>query len=447
MHPVRLLMNSADNPKPTARIGLWRTTSLVAGNMIASGIFLLPVSLAHFGSISLIGWLVSGIGAFVLALMYARLSAAYPGASGGPYAFTREGLGSFAAFLVAWSYWVSIWSTNAAIALTFVSYLSVFLPALAGQSELALFTAIGTVWLLSWVNTRGIPVAGSLQLLTTVLKIMPLLLLSFLGLFFLDSENFSAFNVSGDSHLAAITATATLTLFAFLGLECATIPAGSVEQPEKTIPQATLLGTGLVTAIYILGTVSVMGILSPEDLRNSTAPFSDAAASIGGEQARYWMAGGAVISTFGALNGWILMQGQMPMAAAADRLFPESFGRLNRFGVPAASIIGSSVLISVLLIMKFSSSLSEMFESVILLSTMTVLVAYLLSSASWLVVSVRSNVAQKSGSVLIGILAFGYSMWALIGSGPDAVYWGIVSVFAGVPLYALRRRKTKSLEG
>lgn len=434
-----------ENSTPQVRIGLWRTTSLVAGNMIASGIFLLPVSLAHFGSISLIGWLISGIGAFTLALMYARLSAAYPGASGGPYAFTREGLGSFAAFLVAWSYWVSIWSTNAAIALTFVSYLSVFVPALSGQTELALVTAIGTVWLLTWVNTRGIPVAGSVQLLTTILKILPLLLLSFLGLFFLKTENFAAFNVSGESHLSAVTATATLTLFAFLGLECATIPAGSVENPEKTIPRATLLGTGLVTLVYVLGTVSVMGILSPEALRNSTAPFSDAAAAIGGEQARYWMAAGAVISTFGALNGWILMQGQMPMAAAADRLFPESFGRLNRFGVPAASVIGSSVLITILLIMKFSASLAEMFESVILLSTMTVLVAYLLSSASWLVVSARLNVKEKSGSLLIGIVAFGYSMWALVGSGTDAVYWGIISVFAGVPLYALRRRKSKSI--
>lgn len=424
----------------SGRIGLWRTTSLVAGNMIASGIFMLPVSLAAFGSVSLIGWLVSGAGAFVLALVYAKLSRVMPDATGGPYVYTREGLGKFAGFLVAWSYWVSIWSTNAAIALTFVSYLSVFWPALSSSAPLSMTTAIAAVWFLTWVNTRGIRLAGSVQLTTTILKLLPLLFITIAGLFYIDFSHFQEFNRSDSSSLSALTSTATLTLFAFLGLECATIPAGSIEDPVKTIPRATLLGTGLVTLVYILSTVSLMGIMSPEQLAASNSPFSDGASVIAGEWGRYLVAGGAIISTFGALNGWILIQGQMPLAAATDKLLPTAFGKLNRFGVPAFSIIGSSVLITILLVMKFTSSLAEMFESVILLSTMTVLVAYLLSMAAFMVIAVRISKGKSYyQNITLALVGFGYSMWALVGAGEQAVYWGIISVFAGVPLFAYRR--------
>src|SRR6478609_10172178 len=137
-------------------IGIWTSTSLVMGNMIASAIFMLPATLSSFGSISLVVWLVSGVGAVSLALMYSWLSQMMPIANGGPYAYTREGLGDFAAFLVAWGYWISVWAANAAIAVTFISYLTVFLPALGTNSFLAVGAGLSAIWLLTWVNTRGI---------------------------------------------------------------------------------------------------------------------------------------------------------------------------------------------------------------------------------------------------------------------------------------------------
>ena len=423
------------------KIGLWRATSLVAGNMIASGIFMLPVALAGYGSISILGWIVSGVGAWVLALVFSKLSMMLPGAEGGPYAYTREGLGEFAGFLVAWGYWISIWATNAAISLAFVSYLSVFIPALNESGPLSLLVANGAVWFLTWVNTRGIRVAGGVQLITTIMKLIPLFALALAGLFYLDFSHFTVWNSSQVSFGSALTSTATLTLFAFLGLECATIPAGSIEHPERTVPRATLFGTGIVGAVYILSTVSLMGLLTPEELGQSTSPFADGAARIGGEWARYVVAAGALISTFGALNGWILIQGQMPMAAAADRLFPAVFSRRNRFGAPAGGIVLSSTLISALLAMKFTSSLAEMFESVILFATAAVLVAYLLSTASLMVLT--SKIKEKGAErkyVVLGLIGFFYSIWAFAGAGSEAVFWGMLTLFAGVPLYAFRRR-------
>jgi len=426
---------------PLKKIGLWRTTSLVAGNMIASGIFMLPVSLAAYGSLSIVGWILSGFGAIVMALVYAWLSRQYVGANGGPYAYSREGLGSFAGFLVAWSYWISVWSTNAAISVGFVSYLGVFIPTVSASPVNSILTGLGAIWLLTWVNSRGVPAAGSVQLITTVMKMLPLLAVGGLGLLFIKLENFGPFNVSGTSDFEAIVATSTLTLFAFLGLESATIPGGSVENPDKTIPRATLLGTILVTIVYVIGTVAVMGILPHGQLRESGAPFADAAALIWGEQARYWVAAGAIVSTFGALNGWILMQGQIPAAAAADKLLPSFFARMNRFGAPGVSLVGSSILVTILLIMNFSGKLTDTYKLIILLSTMCALISYILSMASGMVIAAQRITEPKPRrkQITIAFIGFCFALLAIWGAGKDSVYYGLLFTLAGVPLFALQR--------
>lgn len=426
------------------QIGLWTATSLVAGNMIASGLFMLPATLGIYGGISLIGWLISGAGAICLALVFSWLSKLHPKATGGPYAYSREGLGNFPAFMVAWGYWISVWCTNAAIAVAFVSYLTTFVPVLGNNPMLAVGTGLAAIWFLTWINTKGVREAGFVQLITTILKITPLLVITIGGLFYLNADHFIPFNVSLESDLSAITNTTTLTLFAFLGLECATIPAGNVKDPEKTISRATIIGTLLTTFIYIGSTVAVMGIIPPSVLVDSKAPFADAAAAIWGEEARYLVAAGAVISTFGALNGWILIQGQMPMAAAQNNLFPRVFGRENKNGTPALGIIISSVLVSALTTMNFSNSLAETYKFIILLSTLTSLVAYLFSITSFFIIDNRQP-GIRWGRMLIAALAFLYSMWAVVGSGQEIVYWGFVMLMAGLPFYAYIKSKHKAL--
>ena len=220
-----------------------------------------------------------------------------------------------------------------------------------------------------------------------------------------------------------------------MGLESATIPAGNVENPEKTIPRATLLGTAIAAFVYILGTVAVMGLMDVDTLKNSTAPFADSAAKMWGETARQVMALGAIISTFGALNGWILMQGQVPLAMTRDKLFPSIFGKENNKGVPALGIVISSILLSVLMSMNFSKSLVEQFKFMILLSTLTVLIPYLFSAASFIIIMKKQNlILPKDRIVKIGIafFAFFYSLWAVAGSGQEVLYcscWGFLFLF------------------
>ncbi|MEO5979707.1 MAG: amino acid permease [Chryseolinea sp.] len=436
------------SPKPPAKIGLWTSTALVVGNMIGAGIWLLPVALANYGAISVIGWVGSSIGAVSLALLYSNLSRMMPDAQGGPYAYTRRGLGDFAAFLVAWGYWLSVWCCNAAIVVTFVSYLTVFFPVLSTNSFLAVGTGLAAIWLLTWVNTLGIKTAGTVQVVTTVMKLAPLIIVTIVGLFYIDVSHFTPFNRSGQSDISAITTTITLTLYAFLGLESATVPSDKIIDPEKTIPRATMLGTFITMAVYVLGSIVLMGMIPPDELLASNAPFADAASMIWGESARKWVAFGALASTFGALNGWILLQGQIPLAASRDKLFPKVFGRLNQRSMPSVGIAIGSVLISALIAMNFTKGLTETFTFIVLLGTVTVLLPYLFSATAYGLMIMQNKfwINESTGKVVLAVVAFGYSMWAIAGSGSEAVYWGFLATLSGIPFYVwMKRAELKEL--
>jgi APA family basic amino acid/polyamine antiporter len=413
-------------------------TALVVGNMIGSGVFLLPAALAEYGGISLIGWLFTGAGAVLLAIVFARLGRAYP-RTGGPYEYSRRAFGEFVGFQTAWGYWIAIWAGNAAIAVAFVGYLAVFWEGLADNALLAALVAVGAIWLLTWVNALGVKQGGWVQGITTVLKVLPLLAMATIGLFFIDTANFTPLNLSGGSAFAAVTAVAALTLWAFIGLESATVPAEDVLDPERNIPRATIWGTVGTTLIYILSTVAVLGIIPAATLVNSTAPFADAAESAFGGWAGTLVAIGAIIATFGALNGWILLQAQIPMAAARDRLFPSRFGRTNRAGAPVFGLVVSSALVTLLMLANYTKGLVELFTYMLLLATLTTLIPYAYSAAAQLMLFVTdrekfSGMRLAKDSV-IASLAFAYSVWAIYGAGQEVVFYGLLLLLAGIPMY------------
>lgn len=426
--------------QPTRRrLGLWMATALVVGNMIGSGVFLLPSSLAEYGPISLIAWVFTAAGAILLALVFARLSRAYP-KTGGPYAYARRAFGDFVGFQTAWGYWIAVWAGNAAIAVAFVGYLAHFWPELGDDKVLAAAVGLAAIWLLTAVNSYGIRQGGAVQVATTVIKLVPLLLIAVGGLFFIKSGNFGEFNASGGSAFSAVTAAAALTLWSFIGLESATVPAEDVENPQKTIPRATVAGTAVTALIYILGTVAVLGLVPAAALATSTAPFADAADAAFGGWAADLVAIGAAISAFGALNGWILLQGQIPFAAARDGLFPRVFARTGRGGTPVVGLIVSSVLVTGLMLMNYNASLVDQFTFIILLATLTTVIPYAYASVAELVLLATDRAAFSGGRLardaVIATLAFGYTVWAIAGAGYEVVYKGTLLIFAGMPVYA-----------
>ena len=378
------------------RLGLGIATALVVGNMIGSGVFLLPSSLAEYGGISLVGWLFTAAGAILLAFVFARLGRSYP-ETGGPYAYSRRAFGDFVGFQMAWGYWIAIWAGNAALAVAFVGYLAVFWEALATETLLAAVVAVAVVWLLTAVNLLGVRTGGIVQAVTTVLKVIPLVAIATIGLFFIDTANFTPFNQSGGSAFAAVTAVAALTLWAFIGLESATVPAEDVRDPARTVPRATLIGTIVAAVLYIAATAAVLGILPAAELGASTAPVADAAASAFGGWAREWVALGAVISVFGCLNGWILLQAQIPMAAARDRLFPASFARLTRGGTPWVGLLVSSGLITLLMAANYTRGLVDLFTYTLLIATLTTLIPYAYSAMAQLMLFVKDRARFSGG--------------------------------------------------
>jgi len=424
-------------------MGLWMATALVVGNMVGSGIFLLPASLsAAAGPVSIIGWVFTGVGAMLLALVFARLGSRFP-RTGGPYVYAKRSFGDFIGFQTAWGYWIAAWAGNAAIAVAFVGYLAVFWPDVGTDNLLGALVGIGVVWLVTAINVLGARESGGVQLVTTILKFVPLAVIGIVGLFFIDGGNYTPFSPHGTS-IGLLSSTAALTLWAFIGLESATVPAEEVKDPERTIPRATILGTILATVVYIVATVAIMGIIPTGELAASTSPFADAAGQIFGGGWDKVIALVALVSTFGALNGWILIQGRVPLAAAEDGMFPAPFARVHgKRKTPVFGLVVSSVLVTALMLMNYTKGLVDAFTFVILLATLTTLVPYAFSAAAqawlWLVEGEEFNPKHLIRDVVVATLAFAYSVWAIAGAGEDIVTKGFVLLLCGIPVYVAMR--------
>ncbi|HEY3654929.1 MAG TPA: amino acid permease [Steroidobacteraceae bacterium] len=434
-----------EKPKRPHLLGFWMCVALVVGNSIGSGVYLLPASLAQYGLNSVIAWGFTACAAILLAIVFAQLSRAYPQA-GGPYAYVHLAFGPFAAFIVAWGYWISIWVGNAAISTGAVSYLTPLMPWIGSEPGASAAVTLFFLWILTAVNIYGIKASGWVQSVTTILKVLPLLAISALGLFSVRSATVAA-AASIPLSVSQTTAAATLTLWALLGLESATIPASKVRDPGRTIPMATLLGTVLTALICIIACTTVLLLVPPAALAKSNAPFVDLAAIFWGASAGKLVAVFAAISGFGALNGWILLQGELPNVMAKNGVFPPIFARDSARQTPTFALLFSSGLVTILILTNYQKSMVSLFTFMILLSTTACLVMYLLCSLALLRLRWTGHLKTRRARTLplaaVGVLATFYSLWAIIGAGSDAVGWGSVLLALGAPLYFLVRDKAK----
>jgi basic amino acid/polyamine antiporter, APA family len=416
-------------------------TAIVVGNMVGAGFYLSPSALAPYGALAILAWVVMGIGAGCLGLAFARLARIAP-VTGGPYAYTKLAYGEFAGFLIAWGYWISIWASLPAIAVAFTGSMIAAIPAIEGNRTIAVALTLGAIWLVVLTNLRGVKTAGFVASLTTVMKLVPFGAIAVFGLFYVHGELFSTLNPSGKSLFAAAAALAPLTMFAYLGLESATVPAGSVQNPERTIPRSTLLGVGISSLLYVLGTIVVLGVVPRSQLVTSTAPFADAARLMWGGWAAALVTLAIVVSTVGSLNGWTLLMGQVPMAAAQDGLFPSMFARLSSRGVPALGIVISATLASTLVIVSAAggSAFAAVYQLIIGLATLTAAIPYAFCSVAAVLIAAQSSGPAPRVSA-VEVIAFLFSMFVIYGCGPEAVLYGLVMLLLGIPVYVRLRRE------
>ncbi|WP_435641750.1 amino acid permease [Micavibrio aeruginosavorus] len=427
-------------PKSEKSIGVVAATALVVGNVVGAGFFLSPAALAPYGSVALIGWVVMCMAAMCLGLVFARLGRIVP-ASGGPYGYARMGFGDFAGFLVAWGYWISVWASLPAIALAFIGYLRIFVPALHAIPHGEMIVALGIMWAVALLNMSGVKRVGQAQILLVGVKIIPFLAIAICGLFWSGWDNLKPLNPSDVSFPLALAATFPLTMFAFLGIESATVPADSIKNPKKTIPYATMIGVMLAAVIYIFGTLAVMKAIPRETLMQSASPFADAATVMWGSWGGYVIAFAALLSSLGALNGWTLLMSQVPMAAARDHVLPKIFSDLNRFGVPGKGIALSMALSSAVLIMQSTAvdTLMALYDFIVQLSTVSGMIPYVFCCLVEGVLFLRMNPASRAYRIgpymPIAMVGFIFSMLTIYGSGPMAGMWALLLLLAGIPLY------------
>ena len=431
---------------PPRQIGFWTCLALVIGNTIGTGIFLLPAALAPFGWNALYGWLITISGGLCLAYVFAALARTMPDA-GGPYDYIAGAFGPMAGFFVMWSYWISQWVTNAAIGIGIVSYLAPFAPDFFARPGAGPLVAIGLVITMTAIALRGVRASGTVQIVTTVLKLLPLfavILAVFVVLGGPDGSAATTANVAPAPVAApAIAGAAALALWAMLGFESGTVPAGRVIDPARTIARATLIGTLFVGLVYVLVTFAVFLLLPADVAANSTAPLADLISGIWGNEAGKLVAAFAAISALGALNGWVFLQAEVPLVLAERGVFPRVFARVNAAGMPVfAHVLGCSLSVA-LIATNLSSGLIQIFSFIVLLATVATLVLYLLGALAMLALLKRGRAkgALLTAAALVGAI---YAGWTFYGAGAEATGWGAALLATGIPVYALMRWRAGS---
>lgn len=423
------------------KIGFWTCTALVVGNVIGIGIFLLPASLAPYGYNTLIGWSITLFGCLTLARVFSHLAQLLPDAEG-PYGYIRGTLGELPAYMALWAYWVSLWLTNAALATGVVGYMTVVFPAL-GVIQPALF-ALVLLWSLVAINLFGVRTGGGVQIVTTVLKLLPMLAIALLGGWvLLDSPaSYVAHPPTTPVTLRDVMAASTIALFAMLGIESASVPAARVENPGRTIPRATMTGTVLTAVIYIIVSTVPLLLIRQQELANASAPFSLLMERFGSAGSGRWLALFVVVSGLGALNGWTLLVGELTRTMAVNGVLPAGLARTNRRDAPAVALLVTGALASVMVWMSYSKSLVSAFTFITRVVTAANLPLYLCCALA-LAALWRRGAARRAvlPAALIGAL---YVVFAFVGIGHEPLVLGLGLIAAGLPLYAfmrLRRRK------
>lgn len=424
-------MTAPAAPPPSRPFGVWTAASLVVGGMIGAGVFIQPAQLAPFGWTGAAAWGAAIPGALLLAYILSRLAVARPAASGA-LAIVSEALGPLPGLLVGWSYWVGICSANAIIALTAVRYGASFVPALTATPLATALGATTLIWALTALNLGGAKGAGRFQVLTTLLKLMPLIAVVaiLIGLAATEPSRFGA-NPHTAFNAADFTTALTLSFFPLVGFEAASIAAARVRDPARNIIRATLFGTALTGLLYVFISVGVVFALSETTVAASNAPIALFVETFWGRGAGLAIAAFASIAAIGCLNGWTLMQGEVPLGMARSGLVPAFLSQTSLRDVPTTAILISSVVASLLVL----SSAIPGFKSVL-----TFMLQLTTAATVWLYVGACAAAIALRVVRPAAIAGLAFSAWVLWGAGTEALLLSIGLMLTAVPLYWLRPR-------
>jgi APA family basic amino acid/polyamine antiporter len=428
---------------PKRKLGFVMCVALVIGNMIGTGIFQLPRDLAPLGWNSVYGWVATIAGALCLVLVLLKLGRGRAD-SCAAYSYPAAAFGPGTGFVVAWSYWVSCWTAYALFALAVVENLAVFWPGLHAPG-LGAPTAIAIVWLLTFVNCLGVREAGKVQVLTVALKLLPLAGVILVACWLLlrgDASPVAYHSVPVEA--GSINSAATLALFAMLSFEAAMMAGDRVDNPERNVRRATIIGILLTGLIYLLCASAVTLLLPREAVASAGSPFSLFFTTFVSPAAGGIVAIFVAISALGALNGTILVAAEMPLAAAREGLLPAWLVRLNRQEIPWRVHLLSSGLATLLVIASYTDSLAKLYSFMLLVTTSAAILFYLAGALAALWLRARGRLDGSVGFILVCLAATAYCLWAFYGAGIEASLWSLGLTAVAIPIYLIMRAVKRS---
>ena len=420
-------------------IGFWRGWSIAVGCAIGSGIYMMPTMLAPYGLLGFGGWLVAGAGSILVALTMARLVKRIP-KTGGPYVYVNEGLGTFSGFIIAWTYWVACVSAIAGISIAFVGYLGFFLPQIANSQINALLASLLLIWIIVFLNIRSLENSSKFQLISTFLKLLPLIFIILLGASNFNVNNLPELNPSNLHPISLIATVTTLVMWSFIGIETATVPADNVINPQETIPKVLIASVITILVLYILVSIAIAALVPASELLNSSAPFALAASKILGVTGGTIVSLGALISTLGSLNANTLTAGNLSLAAARDGLLPSKFVILSKNGTPIFTYLLTGAFVSILLILNYTKGVVNAFVFMAMLSTLSTLLAYAFCAiAEFKFSRADKKNLQRNNALLISCGTFLYAFFAIWGAGIEMIIYSIILILIGTPIYLFKK--------
>lgn len=426
-------------PESTRRIGWGLAALVVAGNMIGSGVYLLPATLAPTGSSSVIGWLVCGIGAVTLALVFGGLGRMQPDADG-LSDFTRRGMGPFVGYQTGLAYWAACLTGNVALAVAGTGYLAFFFPALK-EPLWGMISNLGLIWLTTAAYMVGSRAAARFGAITLGLGLIPIVLAIIAGAIAFSTDTFAAsWSPAGEPLLKTVPASLAIIFWAFLGVESAAVLSTLVKNPATDVGRASLGGVALAFVVYVAASIAVFGVIPADVLAHSTSPYADLVARVMGASVAGLVAACAVIKVMGTIAGWTMLAGETARSASAAGWLPRWFGGARKGRAPLSNPLLNCALMSLMVVASTQPRLGQQFEMLIGATSVLTLCMYALCSVTlW-------KLTRKLGLRTLAVAGLIFSVVA-VAAAAGGYIWPSVGFFIVTSLAWLWVRKGRGGQG
>jgi arginine:ornithine antiporter/lysine permease len=436
----------------TQKLRLGALVALVVGSMIGGGIFSLPQNMAASADVGavLIGWAITAVGMLTLAFVFQTLANRKPNLDGGVYAYAKAGFGDYMGFSSAWGYWISAWLGNVGYFVLLFSTLGYFFPVFGeGNTLAAIIGASVLLWAVHFLVLRGVKEAAFINLVTTVAKIVPLLLFILIAFFAFKLDIFTADiwgikNPDLGSVMNQVRNMMLVTVWVFIGIEGASIFSARAEK-RSDVGKATIIGFISVLLILVLVNVLSLGIMTQPELAKLQNPSMAAVLEhVVGHWGAVLISVGLIISLLGALLSWVLLCAEILFAAANDHTMPAFLRKENANHAPVNALWLTNAMVQIFLIITLFSA--STYLSLIYLATSMILVPYLWSAAYALLLVARGEtyenaIKERKKDMAIAVVATIYAVWLIYAGGTKYLLLSALLYAPGVILFAKAKRE------